>query len=240
VSRSLAERSWPGESPIGKLIFDGARAPYEWTVVGVVDDVRQKTLGAEPQPTFYRPLPQRPVTGLQLAVRVSGDPAEAIPALRRAIWSVDPSISIGASGVMSQLVRESEADDRFRALLLGAFAGLATALAAVGVFGVTTRGVAARTRELGIRSALGADASRLIGLVLRDGLVSAVAGVALGVVGAWTVAGALRGMLYGIEPHDPAVFAGVALFSVGVCLLAAWIPARRAARTDPREAMGQE
>lgn len=237
VSRSLAERSWPGESPLGKRIHDGAREPWEWTVVGVVDDVRQKALGAEPQPTFYRPLAQRPPARVHLAVRVAGDPRDALQALQRAVWSVDPSISIASTGVMSRLMRDSEADDRFRALLVTTFAVLATVLAAVGIFGVTARGVASRRLELGIRSALGAGAPRLLVLVLRDGMTSALAGVGLGLILAWSVAGGLAGMLYGVEPRDPKVFATVALLALGVCLLASWIPARRATRTDPREAM---
>ena len=237
VSRSLAERSWPGETPLGKVVTNGESS---WTVVGVVGDVHQKTLGAAPQPTFYRSLLQRPRARLYLAARTAGDPAAVIPSMRRAIWALGPTTSITEAGVMTALIRDSEADDRFRALLMRTFAALATLLAAVGIFGVTARGVAGRTRELGIRAALGATGGGLVRLVVREGLTSAAAGVVLGSAGAWAAAAAVRHLLFGVDPHDPGIYARVVALALAVCVVAAWIPARRATRIDPRRAIAEE
>jgi ABC-type antimicrobial peptide transport system permease subunit len=163
-----------------------------------------------------------------------------IGTMRQAIWALDPATSITDAGVMSVLMRDSEADDRFRALLVRTFAALATALAAVGIFGVTARGVATRTRELGIRAALGATGGGLVRLVVREGLASAAAGIALGLLGARAAAGGIRHLLFGVDPHDSGIFARVAVLALAVCVVAAWIPARRATRIDPRQAIAEE
>ncbi len=141
---------------------------------------------------------------------------------------------------MTDLMRSSEADDRFRALLMSTFAVLATLLAAVGIFGVTVRAVAARSREIGIRTALGARADGLIRLVVRDGLVSALAGTAAGLVGAYWAASLIGHLLYGIDSRDPRTYIAVAALSLAVCLFAAYVPARRVTSISPIEVIVNE
>ncbi len=237
VSESLAEQNWPGESPLGARIRYFER---DWSVVGVVGDVRQKALGSPVEPTFYVSTGQMSRRSLDLVVRTAGDAGAALPVLHEAIWSFDSDIPISASAAMTDLMRTSEADDRFRALLMWTFAVLATLLASVGVFGVTARAVAARSREIGIRTALGARADGLIRLVLRDGLVSALVGTALGLVGAYWTASVIGHLLYGIGGRDPLTFVGVAALTIAVCLLAAYVPARRVTAISPMDVLADE
>jgi len=240
VSRSLAERSWPGESPIGKQIWEGGSAGRPWTVVGVVGDVRHKTLGAPAEPTLYRTTRQMPARRLYLAARTAGDPAETIPALQAAIWALDPDSPIAEPATMTALVRDSEGDDRFRAILMWTFAALAALLASVGVFGVTARAVSARARELAIRSALGAPAWGLVGLVLKSALITATIGLGIGLTVAIWAAGFVRHVLYEIDARDPLTFAGAAALACAVCLVAAYLPARRVTRVAPGAVFADE
>ena len=237
VSESLAEQNWPGESPLGARIRYSGKG---WSVVGVVGDVRQKALGSPVEPTFYVSTGQMSRSSMDLVVRTAGDTGAALPALHEAIWAFDPDIPISAPAAMTELMRRSEADDRFRALLMWTFAVLATLLASVGVFGVTARAVAARSREIGIRTALGAGADGLIRLVLRDGLISALVGTALGLVGAYWTASVIGHLLYGIGGRDPLTFVGVAALAIAVCLMAGYLPARRVTRISPMEVLADE
>jgi predicted permease len=239
VSRSLADQLWPGESPLGRTIRQGGPNGAAWEVVGVVGDVRHKTLAAAPEPTFYRTTAQYPTRRLYVVARTDGEAASVLPAIERAIWGLDPSTPVAEAGVMASLMRASEADDRFRAILVAAFAVLAGLLAGVGIFGVTARSVAVRARELGIRSALGASASGLVRLVLADGLRSALPGVALGLAAAAWTSGVLRSLLYGVDTRDPLTYAVVACVASAAYLLAAYVPARRATRVDPRDAIAE-
>jgi ABC-type antimicrobial peptide transport system permease subunit len=141
---------------------------------------------------------------------------------------------------MTSFMHDSEADDRFRAILMSTFAGLAAVLASVGIFGVTARSVSARTREIGIRAALGAQGRSLIVLAVREGAVGAGLGIGIGLIGAFWAAGLLRGLLYGVDTWDPVAFGLVATLMVLVCLVAVFIPARRAARVSVADAMGIE
>ena len=232
VSESLADQNWPGESPLGmRISYFG----QEFSVVGVVGDIRQKALGSAVEPTFYVSTGQMSRRSMQLVIRTSGDPGALLPALHEAIWALDPDVPITAPAAMTDLMRSSEADDRFRALLMWTFATLATLLAAVGIFSVTARAVAARSREIGIRTALGARADGLIRLVLRDGLVSALAGTAAGLVGSYWASSLIGHLLYGIDSRDPRTFVAVAVLSIAVCLFAAYVPARRVTAISPMQ-----
>jgi predicted permease len=238
VSASLAERNWPGESPLGAQIRYFGGDP--WTVVGVVGDVRQRSLGAEPEATFYVSSAQLPRRSMDVVVRTASDPAAALPALRDAVWAVDPDIPIARAAPMTDLVRESEADDRFRALLMWVFAALAVLLAAVGIFGVTARTVAARSREIGIRTALGARSGSLVALVVREGLSSALLGTAVGLIGALLGSRLVGHLLYEVDAHDPLSFFGAAAVAVAVCGLSAYVPARRVTSVAPLRAIVDE
>jgi putative ABC transport system permease protein len=239
VSQSFVEQIWPGESPLGKRIYKTGPVG-EWTVVGVVGDVRHKTLGAPAEPTIYRTLSQLPSRRLYLVARTTGDVPRVLTSLQEAVWSQDPDTPITETGVMTSFMHDSEADDRFRAILMSTFAILAAILASVGIFGVTARSVSARTREIGIRAALGAHSRSLIILALREGAVGAGIGIGLGLTGVLWAAGLLRSLLYDVDPWDPVAYGLVAILMVLVCLVAVFIPARRAARVSVADAMGIE
>jgi predicted permease len=236
VSRSLADRNWPDGAVGARLHYHGP----DWSVVGVVGDVRQRALGSPPEPTLYTSTGQMAGRSLDLVVRTSGEPGAALPAIMDAVWSVDPDIPISDPATMVDLMRSSEADDRFRAVLMWVFAALAIVLASVGIFGVTARSVAARTTELGIRTALGARSNDLVRLVVRDGLRSSLAGTALGLVGAYWAANLIGHLLYGIDPHDRATFAASAALATAVCLGASLIPALRVSHIDPATVIAEE
>ena len=160
--------------------------------------------------------------------------------MRRQVAAIDPEQPIYAVKTFDQIVADSFGQPRFRAALLGAFGLLALALAAIGIYGVMAYSVAQRTREIGIRMALGAAASDVLGLVLRQAMRLSVIAVAAGLVGSALLSGGLASLLYGVRPIDPATFAGVAILLVAVASLAAWVPARRAARVDPIAALRNE
>jgi predicted permease len=241
VSESLAERNWPNESPLGvKVSLSG----LDYTIVGVVGDVRQEALGLEVQPAFYVPVAQAMARtsdlDLTMVVNMSSDPVVTLAAMRDAIWSVNPDVVLHELNTMAGLIRASEADDRFRALLMWMFATIAGLLVAVGIFGTTARAVSARARELGIRSALGADGRGLIRLVLKDGLLSATLGLVLGLVVALWASELAGHLLYEVDARDPWTFLGAAVLSITVCIVAAYLPARRVTKIEPMEVLAEE
>jgi predicted permease len=238
VSRSFADEIWPGESALGKRIYQTGPVGA-WTVVGVVGDVRHKALGAPVEPTMYRTVTQAPMRRLYLVTRTAGDPAAVSQAIQRAIWTLDPDTPITEAGVMRDLMRNSEADDWFRAVVMWAFAGLAAALAAVGIFGVTARMVALRATEMGIRSALGAESWSLVALVVREGLRIAVYGLALGLLGGLWASRLLQSFLYGVQVWDPLTYGGVVALVVAMSSAATYVPARRVTRIALTEVLGR-
>jgi predicted permease len=251
VNESLARRDWPGESAIGKRIsFDSEDGRPVWrTVVGVAPDVVRASWTDKPEPETYVPYLQeknyleRPGSHFQyltLVARVDGDPAAAAASLRRAVAALDPAATVSQVQTMRRVVDDATADTRFYLILFGAFAAAAAVLAGVGIFGVVSYAVSRRTREFGIRMALGAGRRDLVGMVLAESMRLALAGSAAGVAGALALTGLMRGLLYGVEARDPATIAGVAVVLAVVALLASWLPARRASRVDPRTALQSE
>jgi predicted permease len=244
VSEETARRHFPGEDPIGKRIAfgwgrdDGGRLSGE--IVGIVGDVRHRSLSAEVSPHVYAAFAQWPIDQLTVVMRSRGDPAATIAAARGAVASLDRDVPVYDAFTLATMVDRSLGQPRFYVLLLGVFAGLAVLLAAVGIYGVIAYTVQQRTREIGIRIALGASAERVVSMMVRRGLVLALAGVALGTAGAFAVTRVLRSLLYGVGARDPVTFVGVAVLLGVVALLASWIPARRAARVDPLTAMRAE
>ena len=228
---------WPGMSPIG------LRVRYPWTtvtVVGVAADVRRETLGAAPELVFYIPFSQFTRPDVSFAVRTSGDAARAVPQMREAVWAVDDALAITQSGTMESLIAKSASDERYRTLLMVVFGILASALAAVGVFGVTARAVSLRTREMGIRMALGQRESGIVANILRGTLVIGLLGTATGVVAALWASKAVSGLLFGVETTDPITYAAVAGLLLVLCLTASYLPARRIARVDPVDVLRAE
>jgi len=205
--------------------------------VGVVGDVRYGGLAGAIAPAVYYPFAQDPFPGMYMFVRAAGDPLAALPAVRRAVLDTDPELPVARVQSLEALMGSSIAARRFTTVLLGTFAAVAFALAAVGVYGVVAYGAAQRTREIGLRVALGARPSDVTRLVVWQGLRPSLVGVVLGLAGSVALSRALRGLLYGTSPRDPATYAGVAAALVAVASLAAYVPGRRAAAADPAAAL---
>jgi predicted permease len=240
VSQTLARRYWPGEDAVGKRLkgFDPRGRNDEWvTVVAVVGDTHSYGLERQPISQIYELGSQRHENTPNLLVRTASDPARLATAVRAAVRAVDYTAVISKIKTMEQRLGEQTARRRFQTWLLGVFSSLALALAAIGIFGVMHYSVAYRTHEIGVRMALGARAMDVFGMVIRQGLLLAGIGVALGILGALWLTQALSGMLYGVTARDPVTFAAVALVLLATALAACYIPARRATRVDPMVAL---
>jgi putative ABC transport system permease protein len=208
--------------------------------VGLVGDIHHAGLSEPPYPQMYLPLAQAPRRWMVIVLRTGTDPLGLAPAARRALASVDPDLALSDPRTMDQRISEITARPRISALLLGSFAVAALLLAAIGIYGVISYGVIQRTRELGIRMALGAGSGSVLGLVLRQGMMPVAAGVAAGMAGAWAASRLLQSLLFEVGATDPATFAAVTLFLTGFAAGACYLPARRAARMDPVVALRSE
>jgi putative ABC transport system permease protein len=235
VSASIAKRSWPGQDPIGKrLHLGGPQAKNPWMiVVGVVDDMRNRRLEEDPKPAIYRPLKQNSNLAVSLVLKTRNDPDSLRAALASEVRAVDPDLPTYGVRPMEELIATATASRRFSTQLLSAFAVLALVLAAVGIYGVMAFVVGQRTREMGIRVALGAHPREVVTLVLREALVLAAAGVGAGAAAALAISRYLSGMLFEVRATDPGTYAGIAVLLTVTAAVAAWRPARRAAAVDP-------
>ncbi len=235
INRTLAERYWPGADPLGTRIQLGASDSPWRTIVGVVGDVKHTGLDAPPGPQIYMPIRQSPWADTQvaLAVRTDRDPASLADAVRRAIWAVDGSLAISRVLPAPELVRASATRRAFALRIFAAFAVVALLLAGAGIFGVLSGAVAERTREIGVRTALGATRANVLGLVIGQGMRIAGLGIVLGIALALGSARLLRGLLFGVQPDDPLTLVAVSAILALVALAACAVPAFRAARTDP-------
>ncbi len=256
INETLAHQFFPNENPIGKLIWMRpplALVPPEFrkpdtlppwrTIVGVVADMKDQAINRPAFATVYAPYAQyhnEGWGGTIFAVRTAGDPLAASGMVRDQIHALLPNEPVAEIASMEQLLARSLSRARFSMLLLSIFAGLALTLAAVGIYGVMAYAVAQRTREIGVRLALGAQPRDVLGMVLLGGGRLAAFGIVLGVVGALTLNRFLRSQLYGVSAHDPLTYAGVALLLGIVALAACYLPARRATRVDPLVALRYE
>lgn len=242
VNEALARQFFQGENPVGRRVTISASGgdPVMVDVVGVVGDVRPTTFGSEPDPELYIPYERSGTGSVTFVVRTKGDASAAVPALRREFWQVDPDQSIYHEATVAELVSNTLVAERFQLLLNGAFSVVALVLVAVGVFGVISFASSQRVNEIGIRMALGARAGDVRGMVLRQGGVLALAGIALGLAAAFVLTRFLSSMLYGVSATDSFTFAAVALLLAAVAVLASYIPAHRATRIDPTEALRSE
>jgi putative ABC transport system permease protein len=225
-----------------KLAARASNTPW-LTVVGVVGSVRQVGLNSDPFPEFYTPftqLSQRWARPRVLFIRTTGDPLSLVGAVRGQIWAVDKDQTIWAGRTMEEIVAHSLAPRRFNLLLLGVFAALALVLASVGIYGVISYAVSQRTREIGVRLALGAGRRDILKLIVGQGLGLTLAGVALGLLASFALTRWLESLLFGVSNTDPLTFAGVALLLTLVALLACYVPARRATKVDPMVALKYE
>jgi putative ABC transport system permease protein len=235
INQTLARTWFEGQDPIGEWLRLGGAGgpPVPHQIVGVVDDIRHDNLRASPEPEFYTSLPQHPLSRLFLAVRAQGDALALADGIRQAIREVDADQPAWSVTTMRQRLDLAIAPQRSTMLLLAVFAVVATALAIVGLYGVIAFGVAQRARELGIRMALGALATDITGLVLRQAAVIVAAGVAIGLLASAALGGVMGGLLFEIEPADPATLAGVTALLAIAAVIACVVPARRATRVDP-------
>ena len=243
INESLASRYFAGETAVGKTIFiDRESSP--WHIVGVVGNVRQRGLEREPEPQLFvdfrqwteQALPRFPL-GPYFALRANVDPGTAIARVRQLARDVEPTATLFNVATMEQLVATTVARRRMYATLLGVFAAVGVALATIGIYGVMAYSVTQRTREIGVRVALGAQRSGVVRLVVRQSLSTTAIGISLGLAGAAVVTRYLDGMLFGLTPRDPATFVAVTALFTTVALAAALVPARRAARVDPMTAL---
>jgi len=242
VDEYMARELWPNQNPLGKRLHNGGITDKDpWiTVVGVVGRIKQYTLDSDSRIAIYYPQTQFVTREMNVVVRTSGDPACLYSAARQEIQNVDRDLPIFHALTMEQRVQESLARRRFSMLLLGLFAGLAVALAMIGIYGVVSYVVNQGTREIGIRLALGATPRAILHLVIGQGMALAIPGVILGILGSLVFTRVMRGLLFGVSPTDPLTFGVIPVLLVLVALLASYIPARRATRVDPAVSLRSE
>jgi putative ABC transport system permease protein len=240
VNETMARRYWRDGNPIGGRIRMGSDGERPWvTVVGVVQDVRHNGITTTVKEKFYRPHAQFQVStgfaprAMTLVVRTAGDPRALANPVRRAVAQLDPNLPVSAVRPMTEVVSDTMAPSSFTGLLLALFATLAVALAAIGIYGLLTYLVSQRTREIGIRMAIGASQRDVLSLIVRKGLLLTGAGVAAGLVLALGVTRLMRALLYGVGPADLVTFVAVPLILLVVALAASYLPAARATRVSP-------
>jgi len=240
VNEAFARKNWPGEDPLGKIVMlpGGDKEDRRVPVVGVIGNLHEMGPDAETRPEIF--LPQRSFSDINLAVRTIGDENTLRRALEQAVWSVDPSMPVQQIRAMPQVLHDWPAERRFTMTVLGGFAGLALLLSSLGLYGVLAYVVTLRTRELGIRVALGATAREVRRLVVGQGLRMTALGMAIGLVGALALTRVMHSLVFGVSTYDPLTFAAVVVALTVVTMLASYIPARRATKVDPMEALRME
>jgi len=239
VSQEAARRFWPEESPLGKEIISSSTG-NGYQVVGVVGNVASNLLRDPPRPTVYFSLAQRPREEVYLVAEGAGTRQETVAALRRAVWEVDPDLLIRHAQSLEERLGVNLYPARMAALFLGTFGLMALLLAAIGLYGVVSLSVSRRTREVGVRMSLGADAGRVVAMILGGSLGSVAVGGFIGLSLAILLARLIRGFLFGVEPADPTTLVSVPLILGAVAALAAYLPARRASRVNPVRALRSE
>ncbi|MGC2662209.1 MAG: FtsX-like permease family protein [Bryobacteraceae bacterium] len=243
INRTMAEKYWPHQSAVGQhLSSRPPPAAPDITIIGVVGDTQHRSLSETPAPEFYESYRQYlgPAVGATLVVRTLGNPASVASSLRQSIPRFDPEQVIENEGTLQSIVERSIAAPRFYTVLLGVFALLALVLTLVGVYGVASYGISLRTREFGIRMAIGAERRQLVGMLVQQGLLKALLGVAAGAFGAWALARFMSGLVYGVPVKDPVSLIVSAAFLVGGVLLAYYLPARRSTKIDPAKVLRLE
>jgi predicted permease len=242
ISRSLAERYFPSGGSLGKRVrFGGADSTQPWVeIVGVVDDVKAEGLDVEGKPQIYRPLFQQTGVALTFVMRTQVEPGALAGAVQREVSAVDPDMPVFEARPMEEIVAEGISRQRFAMAVLSAFAVVALLLSAVGIGGVTAYVTGRRTREIGIRMALGAQPGDVLRMIVGQGMKLIVAGLVVGLIASFLVTRLLASLLFGVSATDPVTFSAIASVLVAVALFACYLPARRATRVDPIEALREE
>ncbi len=239
INETMARRYWAGEDPIGRRIRTGPQQPW-FTIAGIVGDVKVRGAARDTEAEMYVPYWHMPEPGINIVLKTAVDAAALAGPMKQMVQRLDPAMPVSRIASMPQLAARSIQQERFSALLVGVFAGIALLLAAVGIYGVMSYLVAQRTAEIGVRLALGAAERQIFGLVIGDALRLTAIGVALGALGALGLGQALRRLLFGVGTADPLTFLSTAAVLVAVAMLATYLPARRAMRVDPIEALRAE
>ena len=240
ISEAIARRYWPGEDPIGREIGFGWGPGDRQQIIGIVGDVRHDGLDRAVVGAIYRPLEQFPRRGMTIVVRTAGDPLAIAESVRAEAAAMDAAQPIRRLAAMDDVVRRSVTTRETIMRLLAGFAAIGVVLSVIGVYAVTVHGVGQRTREIGVRMAMGARSADVLRMVLREQSIVIVAALGAGLAGAWAASDVLRASLHEVSPTDPQVFAGVAVLLGLVALAASWLPARRAASVDPLVALKAE
>jgi putative ABC transport system permease protein len=242
ISEALARRYFPNQDPLGREMKFGfpPNINVSREIVGIVGDVRDVALSQKPGPMMYVPFAQAPLWGGEVVARSSMGASSVAAGIRQAVQSIDKNLPVTDVNSFPQVLNTSVAQERFRTLLMASFSMIAQLLAAVGIFGVISYSASQRTREIGIRMALGAERRDVLRMVIGQGLKLALIGVVIGIVGAFALTRFLASLLYGVTPTDPVTFTAVSLILIAVALLACYIPARRAAKVDPMVALRYE
>ena len=242
VDESMAQDFWPNQDPIGKRLHIGGRlskAPWT-TVVGVVRHVRNRTLEARSRVEVYWPASQQPSGAMTLAVQAPGNAMSLVPTIQREVGSIDPDLPVYRVRTMSEVMGDSLERRRLALILLAGFAGLALLLASVGIYGVTSYGVAQRRQEIGLRMALGADRAQVLRMMIGGGMTTIAVGLALGIILALALTRLMGGLLFAVRSYDPAALAGAALLLTAAAFIAILIPALRATKVNPMVALRYE
>jgi predicted permease len=240
VNESFARRFWPGQDPLGKRLSVSGPRGNLLEVVGVTRDGKYNTLGEAPTPFFYLPLWQDLQGAMTLMVRTANDPRGSLATVRGVFRELDRNLPVTDVKTMVEHLGFSLFPARMAATLLGAFGLLALLLAAIGLYGVMAYSVSMRTREIGVRMALGASRRDVLLLVARQGMTLTLAGIVIGLGAAFALTRLLGSLLYGLSATDPATFVGISILLGGIALFAGFIPARRATRIDPMTALRYE
>ena len=241
INEETAKQVFPGEDPIGKFVENFGPKNEKLQIVGVVGNIRHLALETAPRPELYQPLGQATWPAVFVAVRtVPGNSLGLLPAVEQAVWSVNKAVPLGSPRTMNDIIARTLVQKKFTMLLLSIFAGAALLLASIGLYGVVSYSVAQRTRELGIRIALGAGRSDVMRLILGQGMALVIAGVLFGLAASLALTRLIGSLLYGISASDPVVFFFFSLGLMLVAFFASWIPARRASRVDPIVALRTE
>jgi putative ABC transport system permease protein len=238
INETMARRFWPNEDPVGRRLTSYGGVSRE--IVGIVRDVKNRDLAENGGPQLYTPFVQRPWPFLAVVARTLGDPVGLSATLRQAIAAVDPDLAAGDVRTIDDYLAQSVATPRFNATLIAGFAVLALFLAGCGLYGVMSYAVVQRSREIGIRMALGAQPGDVRGMVVSQAMKMGLAGLIVGLAGAFAATRLLGSLLFGVGPSDPATFATMCGLLLGVVLVAAYVPARRATRVDPMVALRAE
>jgi putative ABC transport system permease protein len=240
VNEVMARRFWPGEDPIGKLLHPANAGSPPREVVGVVTDGRMQSFREDVRPCFYRPLAQTYMAEMTLIARTPGGPELALAEIRRELRAMDKDLPVTEAETMHAHLDRELSQERLTASLLSGLGLLALALAVIGIYGVMSFSVAQRTREIGIRMALGAQAPAVLAMILRHAAILLGAGLAIGWAAAAVVTRYATSLLYGVSPTDPWTFVAVASLLAAAAMIACYLPARRASRVDPTVALRYE